>query len=243
MKAFGAVTATAAAILLSAAGTAAFAQSGSSSPEQAQRTGSPPMEVSPVNGGASPDDRRTHPVLKITSVEVIRSAHAPVMDIIRVRGLASSSGWEEAELVPLTRGVPADGMLQLIFVARPPAEASDATGFEAVEAIFPLETNHPFKGVNVHSATESVTVSSLPGYTEGKRGGDDCGKCVGKYYVAKGASAPAGKSAGELIREEQIPATTRIIRPSDGIATSDSDPNRLTLIVNKDGRVTTAVWE
>jgi hypothetical protein len=95
----------------------------------------------------------------------------------------------------------------------------------------------------VHSATESVTVGSLPGYAEGKRGGDDCGKCVGKYFVAKGASAPSGKSAGELIKEEQIPAVTRIIKPSDGIAASDSDPNRLTLILNKDGRVTTAVWE
>jgi hypothetical protein len=128
MKAFGAVTATAAAILLSATGTVAFAQASGGS-EQAQRTGSPPMEVSPINGNGNgtPDDRRTHPVLKITSVEVIRSAHAPYMDIIRVRGLASSSGWEEAELVPLTRGVPADGMLQLIFVARPPTEASDAS--------------------------------------------------------------------------------------------------------------------
>ena len=47
-------------------------------------------------------------MLRISNVEIIRSAHAPYLDIIRVRGLASSSGWEEAELVPLTRGVPAE---------------------------------------------------------------------------------------------------------------------------------------
>ena len=82
----------------------------------------------------------------------------PDQPIIRVRGLASSSGWEEAELVPLTRGVPAGGMLQLILVARPPEVAADATGYEPVEAVFPLEPDHAFKGVNVHSASNAVTV-------------------------------------------------------------------------------------
>ena len=77
------------------------------------------------------------PVFRVISVEVMRSSHGTPLDIIRVRGLASTPGWEEAELVPLTRGVPKDGMLELIFVARAPAEAMEATGFEPVEAIFP----------------------------------------------------------------------------------------------------------
>src|ERR1700691_2571567 len=47
------------------------------------------------------------PVLHIKSVEIIRSAHAPVIDIIRVRAVGSTGGWEEAELIPLSRGVPA----------------------------------------------------------------------------------------------------------------------------------------
>jgi hypothetical protein len=34
-----------------------------------------------------------------------------------------------------------------------------------------------------------------------------------------------------------------VIRPNDGIASADSNPNRLTLILNKDGRITSAVWE
>ncbi len=212
-----------------------------SPPEGAQRTGLPPMDVPAVNG--SPDDRGLRaPVLKITSVEVIRTTHAPVMDIIRVRGQASTGGWEEAELVPLTHGLPADGILQLILVARAPSEAVEASGFETVEAIFPLETNHPFKGVSVHGALDSVTVTSLPGYVEGKNSTEDCAKCVGRYFLARGASA-AGKPAAEVVREEQLPALLRVIRPGDGIANADSNPNRLTLILDKEGRIATAVWE
>jgi hypothetical protein len=183
------------------------------------------------------------PVLHIKSVEIIRSAHAPIMDIIRVRGITSTPGWEEAELVPLSRGVPTDGMLELIMVARAPGDAAEAKGFEEVEAIFPLETNHPFKGVNVHAAADSVSVTQLPGYVEGKAAAEDCSKCVGKTFVAKGASAPVGKSAAEIVREEQLPATTRIVRPSEGITSADSNPNRLTLIVNKEGRITAAIWD
>jgi hypothetical protein len=201
-------------------------------------------------GGAaagSPTSAEDHatsaPVLHIKSVEILRSAHPPVLDIIRVRGVASSPGWEEAELIPLSRGIPTDGMLELIMVARAPGDAADAKGFEEVEAIFPLETNHPFKGVNVHSASDSVSLTQLPGYAEGKALPEDCSKCVGKTFVAKGASAPAGKSAGELVREEQLPAATRIVRPSEGIPNADSNPNRLTLILNKEGRITAAVWD
>jgi hypothetical protein len=241
MKSFGAVTALAVAIL--AGGTDRVALGQASPPEEkgSSRTGMPPMDVPPVNGD-SKDQAMRAPVLRITSVEIMRSTHAPYMDIIRVRGLASSSGWEEAELVPLTRGIPADGVLQLIFVARAPTEATEANGFEAVEAIFPLETSHPFKGVNVHSASESVTVNSLPGYAEGKGGGEDCNKCVGKFYVAKGAGT-SSKAAAEIVREEQLPPGTRVIKPSDGIPTAESNPNRLTLIVNKEGKIVTAVWE
>jgi hypothetical protein len=100
---------------------------------------------------------------------VIRSVHGTPLDIVRVRGLASTSGWEEA------------------------------------------------KGVNVHSASESVTLVEFPGYAEAKGGGEDCSKCVGKTFVAKGMSMPAGKSAAEVVKEEQLPAASRIIKHSDGI--------------------------
>jgi hypothetical protein len=183
------------------------------------------------------------PVLRVTSVEVIRSTHGTPLDIVRVRGLASTEGWEEAELVPLTRGVPKDGMLELVFVARAPAEAMEATGFEPIEAIFPIESSHPFKGVNVHSASESVTLSQLPGYVEGKGPGEDCSKCVGKVFVAKGAPMPSGKSAAEVVKEEQLPPTSRVIKHSDGIPSAESNPNRLTLVLSRDGTISSAIWD
>jgi hypothetical protein len=205
----------------------------------------PPSGAPEAAAAASPAEDRalSAPVFSITSVEVIRSSHGPVMDIIRVRGLTSTSGWEEAELVPLTRGIPADGILELVFVARAPASAAEASGFETVEAIFPLEPAHPYRGVNVHSASDSVAVAAMPGYAEGKGAGDDCSKCVGKIFVAKGAPLPPGKAAAEVVREEQLPRTTRVIRPSDGIASAESNPNRLTLILNREGKIKTAIWD
>ena len=218
------------------------------SPEQGKSVGNGQYGAQPAGAAANAatggEDRSvSSPVLHIKSVEIMRSAHPPFLDIIRVRGVASSPGWEEAELIPLSRGIPVDGMLELIMVARAPGDAADAKGFEEVEAIFPLETSHPFKGVNVHSASDSVSVTQLPGYAEGKAQPEDCSKCIGKTFVPKGTSAPAGKSASELVREEQLPVATRIVRPTEGIPSADSNPNRLTLILNKEGKITAAVWD
>src|SRR5271170_3929516 len=68
------------------------------------RAGSEP--ATPQASSGADDRSMSAPVLHITSVEVIRSTHMPVLDVVRVRGLTSTSGWEEAELIPLTRGVP-----------------------------------------------------------------------------------------------------------------------------------------
>jgi hypothetical protein len=220
---------------------AALAQA-AGGPPPTQGPGMDPIEAPPFSGPQAGADVRA-PVLKITSVEIIRTAHEPVIDIVRVRGLTSSPGWEEGELVPLTRSVPADGVLQLIFVARAPAEAAEASAFEPIEAIFPLETNHGFKGVNVHGAVDAIEVNAIPGYGESKMTLSDCGKCVGRLFVARGAGASAGKSGGDVVREEQIAPNARVIRPGDGISGPDSNPNRLTLILNKDGRIASAVWE
>ncbi|MEJ1975874.1 MAG: hypothetical protein WDN49_06970 [Acetobacteraceae bacterium] len=102
----------------------------------------------------------------VTSIEVMRSTHGPELDIVRVRGLTSTDGWTDAELVPLTHGVPPDGILDLIFVAKPPPEAAESTGFEAIEAILPIEADHPYKGIRVHGATNPVTLAAIPGYAE-----------------------------------------------------------------------------
>lgn len=194
-------------------------------------------------GSPNADQASNAPVLQVTSVEVIRSKHAPELDIVRVRGVASTPGWEEAELVPLTRGVPPDGVLELMFVAKAPGEASEAKGYEVVEAIFPLEPNHPFKGVNVRGASNSLAVGQLPGYSETKNTSEDCSHCVGKLLVAKGATVPAGKPAAEVVHEEQLPPGSRVIRHTDGIASAESNPNRLTVIVNSEGRIKSAIWD
>jgi hypothetical protein len=68
-------------------------------------------------------------------------------------------------------------------------------------------------------------------------------KCVGKYFVAKGKAAPAGKDDASVVKEEQLPATLRVIKLSEGIAKQDSDPNRLTLVIGDDCRSVTAVWD
>jgi hypothetical protein len=146
-------------------------------------------------------------------------------------------------LVPLTHGVPKDGVLEFIFVARAPTEATEATGFEPIEAIFPIESGHPYKGVNVHSASESLELVQLPGYAEGRAAGEDCSKCVGKVFVPKGGAVPSGKTASQVVREEDLPATLRVIRHADGIPSDDSNPNRLTLVLGKDGTITAAIWD
>ena len=202
--------------------------------------------VHPETGAQGSGEERpaiVAPVLRIVSVEVLRSSHGTPLDIIRVRGLSSTPGWEEGELIPLTRGTPKDGILELIFVARAPSEAVEAMGFEPIEAILPIEASHPYKGINVHSASDSVSLSQLPGYAEGKGGGEDCSKCVGKVFVAKGAATPAGKSAAEVVKEEQLPPISRVIRHSDGIPSADSNPNRLTIVVSKDGTIASAIWD
>ena len=112
---------------------AAHAQSSTAEPHaNAPNTARP--EVGGQGGGAEDRPDVVAPVLRIISVEVLRSSHGTPLDIIRVRGLASTPGWEEAELIPLTRGTPKDGILELVFVARAPAEAVEATGFEPIEA-------------------------------------------------------------------------------------------------------------
>jgi hypothetical protein len=219
----------------------ALAQNAGSQPPT-QGPGMDPIEAPPFSGPQAGTELRA-PVLKITSVEIIRTAHEPVIDIVRVRGMTSSPGWEEGELVPLTRSVPADGVLQLVFIARAPPEAAEASAFEPIEAIFPLETNHGFKGVNVHGAVDAIEVNAIPGYSESKSTLSDCGKCIGKLFVARSAAASGGKSGADVVREEQIAPNARIIRPGDGISGPDSNPNRLTLILNKDGRIASAVWE
>jgi hypothetical protein len=93
----------------------------------------------------------------------------------------------------------------------------------------------------VHGATNAVIVTALPGYSEAKSIADDCGKCVGKTFVPKGGSGASSRA--DAVHEDQLSPDTRIVRPSDGMKGTVSDPNRLTLILDKDNRIVSAVWE
>ena len=79
------------------------------------------------------------------------------MDIIRARGLVTSDGWGEPHLLPITQGEALDGVLDLIFQAHAPSGAAPLGPFMPVEAILPIESGHPYKGVRVRGGTNAVT--------------------------------------------------------------------------------------
>ncbi len=193
----------------------------------------------PAGEQEQPGEDSAIPIFKVTSVELMRSSHAPELDIVRVRGLSSTENWSDPQLVAISRGPSADGMLDLLFVARAPDDASNATKFGPMEAIFVIEPGHPYKGIRVRSASNTLKLTQLPGYAEASGREVDCSGCVGKTYVAKGGSA-GGKDA---VREEDLPAGTRVLRESDGIRKLDTDPNRLTLILGANDRIEQAFWD
>jgi hypothetical protein len=215
--------------------------------QQQQPAGQPPAGgPAPSYGGptaAPPGSGTPQPVVFATSVEVLRSDRAGGLDIVRVRGLVTSSSWGQPHLIPITAGRPRDGMLDLVFMATAPAGAQPLGPFMVVEAILPVESGHPYKGVRVRAGNNAISLTTLPGYAESPAPKEDCAKCLGKYLVAKGANPPAGVAAGDIVREADLPYTLRIIKPTDGIPSYAFEPNRLTLLLSEDGRIVDAAWD
>jgi len=228
-----------AALVLTGIGHSQTSSPRSVNPPSAQEVAPPPQPTSVPSQEEAPN---TAPVFWVTSVEVLRSAHAPQLDVVRVRGLVTTEGWESVELVPLTKGTPSDGILDLALVAESPSENSPSTTYPEVEAIFTIEPGHPFNGVRVHGAANRVVLKSMPGYAESAAPPKNCTGCVGKLFVPKGQTPPAGRSQDTLVREEELPAKLRVIRESDGLGTFDSDPNRITLLLNEKGEIIMAIW-
>lgn len=208
-------------------------------PPSAKETAAAPQQSSASTQDEAPN---TAPVFWVTSVEVLRSTHAPQLDVIRVRGLVTTEGWEAVELVPLTKGTPSDGILDLALIAEAPSEDAPSGNYAEVEAIFTIEPGHPFNGVRVHGAANRVVLKSMPGYAEAAAPPKNCAGCVGKLFVPKGQAVPAGRSAETVVREEELPSKLRVIRESDGLGTFDSDPNRITLLLNENGEIVMAIW-
>jgi hypothetical protein len=182
------------------------------------------------------------PVLAVTSVEILHSAHDPSLAVIAVRGLTSSEGWQEGNLVPLTSGKPTDGVLDLVLVADAPQDAAAPGTYGPIEAVLPVP-DLPFTAVRVRSATNTVTLKDLHGYVEVKVPENPCGPCVGKHFVAKGAAVPAGVASADVVHQEDLPPDARVLMPTDGIRDMRTNPNRLTVIVGEDGRIVDAIWE
>jgi hypothetical protein len=230
---------------------AIFAQQRQGSTAQATaspaQTTSPPAQTAP--DGASSDeennDNDRFPVFALTSVEVLRTAHEPKLDIVVVYGLTSSDGWTDAELVPVRHSDQSagDAVLDLVLEAQPPPESAEPTGFTPIQAMIPLEPGHPFKAVRVRAATNSILVHDLPGSAEAKPPADPCKPCIGRLFVGKGGAVPSGATAGDIVREEDLPANTRVVHPGDGLASGEPDPNHLTIIIGEDGRIADAAWE
>ena len=193
---------------------------------------------------SAPDatEQHTAPVFWISSVEVLRSTHAPQLDVIRVRGLASNHGWESAELVPLTRSLPPDGVLDLALVAEAPADNTEASTFPEMEAVFVMEPGHPFRGVRVHGAANRVALHALPGYAVAPPPPKDCADCIGKTFIGRSQNA-AATNAADSIREEELPRNLRVIRESDGLGSLDSNPNRMTILLNENSQIVMAMWD
>ena len=207
-------------------------------PQQGQQSNMPYPGQPPGTVGGPPA-----PVVFVTSVEVLRSDRNGGLDVVRVRGLVTGSSWTQPHLIPITQGAPRDGMLDLIFQASAPAGAAGLGPFMPVEAILPVETGHPYKGVRVRGGNNAISLKAIPGFAEAPAPKEDCSKCIGKFFVAKGANPPAGATADNTVREADLPYTLRIIKPTDGIASYALDPNRLTLLLSEDGRIVDGAWD
>jgi hypothetical protein len=228
-------------------GLSAFAQTSPKvAPPKGQATPSANDSAAPSEMGSvqSQDESPSSaPVLWVSSVEALSTTHGPQVDIIRARGFTSTEGWQSGELLPIAKGPALDGMLDLIFVAEPPSDSTTPGSFPGIEAIFTMEPGHPYKGVRVHSATNRITVKSIPGYVEGPPPPNDCSTCVGKYFVGKGETLPAGINAANAVHEESLPKRLHVIRADEGVGRLDTDPNRLTLVLGEDNRIVIAVWD
>ena len=226
-----------------AQGTPPAAPSGAGGPPSSGTIGPPPEVYAASPAGAQQPTATPPqlPILWITSVEVMRSAGEPHQDIVRVRGVTGSAGWQAPELVPLFNGNPGDHILDLQFIAQTPADSQAAQGFVPVSAILPLEPGHPFTGVRVRSAGNVVEVTQLPGIVEAKVTIEDCAKCVGKKFASKGKAA-AG--AAGVVREEDMPRNFRVIPPKKGVAGITHNMNRLNIVLGDDGEtIVWAFWE
>lgn len=207
----------------------AFAQSTAPSTQQPN---APQQGTSEDQEGGQPHiEAFQRPLLAASTLEV---SQVGGLTRIRVHGIASSDGWNEATLVPLVHGAPSDGVLDLVLVAEPPPEAMPANGFLHMEATLLVEENHPYKAVRVRTATNVITQHSLSGKAEAPVTITDCHDCIGR---------PLAKNGADGVKPESLPKGTRILSPTDPFDDVQPNPNRLTLLIGDDGKIIEAMWQ
>ncbi|HVY16965.1 MAG TPA: hypothetical protein VHB27_17215 [Rhodopila sp.] len=212
-------------------------------PPHARQATQPGDQPSAAREDSETEQQQSYPIFAVTSIEALRTTHAPVTDVVVVNGVTSAEGWTGGELVPLRRGGPSDGVLDLVFVADAPTDSAVPAHYVPIQAIIPLEAGHPFKGVRVRSATNALVIHDFPGYAAAKPPADPCGPCIGKVLVPRNGTPPAGVPASDIVRAADLPPDTRVIHPDDGVSDVTPNPNRLTIIVGVDGHIVDAAWE
>jgi len=224
----------------------AYAQTPPAAGQQAQPAapGTPGAQAgAPGYGqpGTAAPEGQPWPIVFVASVELLRSKDG--RDIVLARGLVTSKGWSQPNLIPINQGTPVDGVLDLLFEAASPVAPSPLGEFMEIDALLPLGHQHPYKAIRVRSAANALTLKQLPGYAEVKKLKNDCSNCLGKYFVAKGGTAPAGVAADNILKEEDLLWEVRVIKPNQGIPSYTVNPNRLTLVLTEDGRISDAAWD
>jgi hypothetical protein len=223
-----------------AQGNQAPAGAGGPPPGYEQMEGGEGTATPPVPGATTAPQL---PVLYVTGVEVVKTSLDPAIYVVRANGLTGSTGWSEPELVPIFTGKPLDGILDLQFIATSPLQSQPATGFEPIGAIFELEANSPYKGVRIRAAGNAVELDKLPGLARADlKPVNDCrqNQCIGKRFAEKGKAQP---NTPGVVRAEDLPYHFRVIYPQHGIAGITHNPNRLNVILGKDGRIVSVLWE
>lgn len=211
-----------------------------SGPGQGYAVGAPGAAADDQSGASQGSPATELPVLFVTSVEVMHTQTQPPLDIVRVTGLTGSQGWSSPQLVPTYVGKPADGILDLQFIATMPDQTQPAAGFVPIGAVFALDAGHQFKGVRVRASENALQVDQIPGSAQANIKLDDCKDCVGKKFAEKGQAQPG---APGVVRQEDLPKVLRWINPDRGIRGITHNPNRLNLTLGSDNTIIAAYWE
>ena len=107
-----------------------------------QPGGPPPGGPGYAAPGATQPEGQPWPIIFVASVELLRSKDG--RDIVLARGLVTSKGWSQPNLIPINEGTPIDGVLDLLFEAQAPSSAAPLGQFMEIDALLPLGHEHPY---------------------------------------------------------------------------------------------------